>query len=118
MGLGLLSRSQWLPRGSFIAEFAGDTLWAAMVYFGVALLMPKFRPQILAIYALIFAFAIEFSQLLEWPWIVQLRSDPFARLILGRGFLWTDLLCYTVGVLLAKLADHGGRRLRRSAKRL
>ena len=50
--------------------------------------------------ALAFSFAIEFSQLYQADWINALRRTTLGGLILGYGFLWSDLVCYTVGILI------------------
>ncbi len=51
-----------------------------------------------AVTAWLFAFSIELSQLYHSPWLDQIRQTRVGGLILGFGFLWTDLLCYGVGV--------------------
>lgn len=106
--LGLFTRSSFLPlvmKGGFFASYAGDTLWAAMVYFIVCVAFPKWSPLKIAIIALSFCFAIEISQLYQQDWINQIRNTRLGALILGRGFLWTDFLCYTIGIQLAHLFD-------------
>jgi hypothetical protein len=55
--------------------------------------------------SLLFCFAIEFSQLYKAPWINDLRHILFGRLILGDTFLWSDLLCYVVGIMTGWLID-------------
>lgn len=52
----------------------------------------------IAIAALAFSYCIEISQLYHAPWIDALRSNSLGGLVLGFGFLWSDLFCYTVGV--------------------
>ncbi|MDX8394528.1 MAG: DUF2809 domain-containing protein [Mariprofundales bacterium] len=94
--LGLLSRSSfanYLPE--FIAEYSGDTLWAALVYFGIHIIRPSWKVNHIAITAIVFAFTIEFSQLYHAPWIDQIRSTMIGGLILGFGFKTSDLVCYT-----------------------
>jgi len=51
-----------------------------------------------AVATLLFSFGIELSQLYHSPWIDALRSYPLGGLILGFGFLWSALVCYTMGV--------------------
>ncbi|WP_410503428.1 DUF2809 domain-containing protein [Hymenobacter sp. AT01-02] len=46
-----------------------------------------------------FALAIELSQLCHTPWLMQLRATRLGALVLGHGFLWSDLACYGVGIL-------------------
>jgi hypothetical protein len=106
--LGLFTRSSFMPlamKGGFIATYAGDTLWAAMVYFVVCVPFPKWSPLRIAMIALSFCYAIEISQLYQQDWLNQIRNTRLGALILGRGFLWSDFLCYTIGVQLAHLVD-------------
>lgn len=90
---GLLSR-----HFSFIPLFIGDILWALMVYFIVRFLFIAKPVKFIVIGSLLFCYLIEFSQLYKAPWINELRHTLFGRLVLGEGFLWSDLLCYTLGV--------------------
>ncbi len=39
--LGLGSRSGWEPLPSFVAAYAGDTLWTMLVYVSLILLWPR-----------------------------------------------------------------------------
>ena len=94
----------------FIVLHFGDALWAAMVYFGFRFLLPH-KPLLLsALLSLAFSFLIEFSQLYQEAWIVNLRATTLGALVLGRGFLWIDLLRYTAGVLAAWLVDYLARK--------
>ncbi len=99
----------------FLAKYSGDTLWAMMVFWGVSFLSPKTSRLGRAAVALTFAYAIEFSQLYHAPWIDSLRATWPGRLILGRGFLWSDLNCYCVGILVAFFIDRLIRPQRHSA---
>ena len=84
--------------------YAGDVLWAAMIYWGFKFLFTQ-KPKKTAFYALTFCFLIEFSQLYHAPWIDQIRDTRLGGLVLGFGFLWSDLGCYLVGVLFSYLID-------------
>ena len=96
--LGLSSRrySQVLPE--FVATYAGDTLWALTAFLCVGLLFPRWSTLRVCVTALLFAFAIELSQLYHSPWVDQIRRTMVGGFILGYGFLWSDLLCYVVGI--------------------
>jgi len=98
---GLLSRSSLIPPASFIGTYAGDTLWAMAVFWSLAFLAPRQPTWKLATIALLIAFGVEASQLYHAPWIDDLRSIRLVALILGSGFLWSDLLCYTTGIVTA-----------------
>ena len=113
---GLASRRYpaWQP--ACVARYAGDTLWAAMVFWGLALVRPGSRTLVLGAAALGIAFADEFSQLYRAPWIDALRASRLGALALGQGFLWSDLACYTAGVALAAAIDAGVRRAGRARK--
>jgi glycopeptide antibiotics resistance protein len=103
--LGLGSRSGHPALPSFVAAYAGDTLWTAMVYVSLILFWPRLPISRALAISLGFSFLIEFSQLYRAPWIDEVRANRFAALVLGRGFLASDLVCYTVGAMLAAVAD-------------
>jgi hypothetical protein len=48
---------------------------------------------------------IEGLQLYQGEWIVRLRQTFAGQMLLGHGFLWSDLLCYAAGVLIGCLLD-------------
>lgn len=105
MVLGLASRQYGASIPPFVAEYAGDTLWALLVYWLVRMLWPRGSLQRAFMASLAFAFCIELSQLYQADWINAVRSNRFAALVLGQGFLWSDFLCYTIGVLSGFLID-------------
>lgn len=103
--LGLASRkySHFLPL--FVAQNAGDMLWAMMVYFGFRVLLVDKKPSTAILLSFLFSFSIEFSQLYQEDWIIQLRETTIGALILGKGFLVMDLIRYTVGIVMAAVID-------------
>ena len=62
-------------------------------------------PLKLAGITLIFSFGIELSQLYQAPWINAVRETRPGALVLGAGFKWTDLVCYTLGCLMGVLGE-------------
>lgn len=96
---GLASRhfSSALPHWATL--YLGDALWALMVFFGFAFLFKRKSSFWVAVATLLFSFAIEISQLYHAPWIDSIRHTRIGGLVLGFGFLWSDLLCYTVGAV-------------------
>lgn len=103
--IGLASRQFASMLPSFIGDYLGDTLWALMVFVGIGFLFTRWSSQRVAIVALLFSYAIEVSQLYHAPWIDSLRHTRFGGLVLGYGFLWSDILCYTVGVATGFLIE-------------
>lgn len=98
MLLGLASRAKGLALPEFIATYAGDTLWALMVFWLVRTLKPTLALRHAAYCALAFAYCIEFSQCYQAAWINHIRATTLGGLVLGFGFQYSDLVCYTVGV--------------------
>lgn len=102
---GLCSRkfSDLLP--DFIAEYAGDFFWAMMVYFNFGFLFVKMERRNIFLFAVLFSSAIEVSQLYHAHWIDYLRSTSLGGLALGYGFLWSDLVCYSAGIIAGLLIE-------------
>ncbi len=103
--LGLASRKfdHLLP--PFVAENAGDMLWAMMVYFGFRFLLIQKGVFIALGLSFLFSFGIEFSQLYQADWINQLRATRLGALVLGHGYLTVDLIRYSAGIILAAALD-------------
>ncbi|MCG8580396.1 MAG: DUF2809 domain-containing protein [Bacteroidales bacterium] len=103
--IGLASRacSGYLP--GFINLWLGDALWALMMYWIIGFLLPRMSITKLTIFSLMVCFLVEFSQLIQAEWINAIRNNSLGALILGRGFLWTDLVAYSLGVGVGMLAE-------------
>jgi hypothetical protein len=103
--LGLASRRYRDVLPPFVAAYSGDTLWANMVLWLFAIVMPRARTMAVAAAALAFAYAIEISQLYHASWIDSIRATTIGGLVLGSDFVWSDLVCYTVGVVAGAVLD-------------
>jgi len=108
IALGLLSRRVPLP--GILAEHTGDALYAVAAYFATAFVFPAASRPALACAAFGFSAAIEFSQMLSWPWLRDLRSTRYGALVLGQGFQRADLVAYAIGAVVAGLCDRGARK--------
>ena len=51
------------------------------------------------------AILVETSQLYHATWIDSIRQTTLGGLVLGFGFLWTDLACYAVGIAIAAVIE-------------
>lgn len=100
VALGLISR-----KISDIPLFVGDILYAVMVYFGCCLLFIDNNNSRKILFPLLFCYCIEIQQLYHSDWIIEIRNTTFGQYVLGQGFLWSDLVCYTVGVVMSFLID-------------
>lgn len=106
--LGLLSR-----RAPAIPSWTGDMLYALMMFFIVRFCFIRKKTAFVGILSLAICFAIECSQLYQAAWINDLRQTLPGRLVLGQGFLWTDLIAYTAGILLGVVLEKRIPALRR-----
>ncbi|MBK1829488.1 DUF2809 domain-containing protein [Verrucomicrobiaceae bacterium R5-34] len=106
IALGLFSRSRFVSDTSVFGQYAGDTLWSMAVFWGLAMLAPQSTTKRLCLTTLVISLAIELSQLYHAAWIDAIRANPIAALILGHTFVWSDLVCYTLGAFLAAIAHH------------
>lgn len=93
------------------SDIAGDALYALAAYAGVALLVPRLAPAVVAITAGGWCVAVELFQLTGLPlqW-----GGAFApvTLLLGTVFDGRDLIVYVLAVLVAAGVDSVvGRRL-------
>ena len=95
IALGLLSR-----RINGIPDACGDALWAMMVFCCWRIVLVLRPLKTVALVALITSFLVEFSQLLSFDLLVRLRSTFLGHMLLGQGFLWIDLLAYTIGIIV------------------
>jgi len=104
IALGLPARlaPQYLP--GWYVTYAGDFLWAMLVFFLYALLF-RLSTKFCFCIALLTAYLIEISQLFYPAWLDYLRSIRLLSFVLGFGFLWSDLIAYTLGVSLAAGID-------------
>ena len=106
-GLGSRVFGRALP--VFVATYAGDTLYATMAFVGLGMLAPRWSTARVAAAAFAICCAIEVSQLHHAPWIDAIRATLPGALVLGYGFLWSDLACYAAGVALGAGLEAGLR---------
>ena len=88
-----------------LGNYPGDMLWAWLVFLCVAWVRPTMARGRLVVVALLIAFAVEFLQLYQAPWMQALRANKLVYLVLGNGFDPLDLVAYGVGVGLGALVD-------------
>lgn len=103
--VGLGSRAYAGPGADFIHLYIGDVLYATLYYWLFRWIAPQQTKQWAAMWALVLCFFIEVGQLYHAPWIDDIRATQLGGLVLGFGFLWSDLVCYTLGVLLGWMLD-------------
>jgi len=100
MFLGILSR-----KTEIIPLFIGDILYAVLIYFGIRFLFINSKKTTSLLLSLLFCFGIEFLQLVQLDGLILIRKTIIGHYILGQGFLWSDLICYSFGAFIAYLVD-------------
>lgn len=110
--LGLASRRYpaWVPDS--LGEYPGDAFWALMVYLLLGAMRPTASIGARALAALAIAFAVEFGQLYQAPWITAIRATALGHLALGDTFNAPDLAAYAAGAGFGAGAEGLFRRAR------
>ena len=103
--IGLLSRKFGYYLPEYLNTYLGDALWALMVFLIFGFIFPKQNSLRIAFVSISFCFIIEISQLYHAPWIDSIRANSLGGLILGFGFMWTDLVAYNLGVAFGTLLE-------------
>ncbi|SDF23584.1 Protein of unknown function [Bacteroidales bacterium KHT7] len=93
--IGLISRRiGWIPTET------GDALWAMMVFCLWRIVLHNKKLSLVAITSLAHCYLVEFSQMITWRWLVSFRQTFIGHMMLGQGFLWIDLLAYSIGIIV------------------
>lgn len=97
---------------AFIRPYGGDVLVGILVYcFVKSFLNTPVIPTALMVLA--FCYTIEILQYFNYVNLLGLQNSKLARIVLGTGFSWIDMVCYTAGMLIVILVE----RVIRSEKR-
>ena len=99
LALATRTHRQWFH--PVIIEYGGDTIWAGMFLFFLRMIFLKATLWKLALISYALGVADELTQLYRAPWANAVRETWLGRLLFGAGFLWSDILCYAIGTLLA-----------------
>ncbi|MCF0058117.1 DUF2809 domain-containing protein [Dyadobacter sp. CY356] len=95
---GLFSRKIAYQLPELVNLYLGDALWALMIFLITGFIFKWISTLQVAIFAVSFCYLIEISQLYHADWIDNIRYTRLGGLILGFGFLWSDILAYSIGV--------------------
>jgi hypothetical protein len=114
VGLGIVSRvvhTGWI----ILDKYAGDALYAAMVYALISLVWQTDRLR-KAVLAMLIMTALEVFQLTMIPAHMLASENPAERILarlLGTEFSFRDLLAYAVGIFGVFVLDRAGNDGRR-----
>lgn len=93
--IGLLSRTELVSKT--IPLLFGDYLYGLLLFWIVGLLYNKTGSLKVALVSILLCYLIETFQIYQADWINNIRSNKLGALILGHGFLWNDIISYTLG---------------------
>lgn len=102
-GLGSRAFGAHLPR--FVADYAGDALYATLVFVLAAFAIPRAKGAHLALVAFGISALVEVSQAVHVGVLDAVRATLPGRLVLGTTFVWSDFPCYLAGALLGLAVD-------------
>jgi len=89
---------------AFIRPYGGDVLVGILIYcFVKSFVNTPVVPT--ALIVLVFCYAIEILQYFNYVQLLGLQNVKLARIVLGIGFSWIDMLCYTAGMLIVILVE-------------
>lgn len=83
-----------------MAEYAGDALYATLVFFLLLFAAPRASRFALAALAFGASALVELSQAWHVAPLDAARATRLGRLVLGTTFVWSDFPCYAVGAAL------------------
>ena len=98
--LGLATRWQQQYFPPLINKYGGDVLAATCIFFGCRFICVKWSLAGVALLAYAVSVLDELQQLYQAPWAVKFRDITVVGILLGHGFLWSDLMCYAVGTVI------------------
>ena len=110
LGLGLRGFGFGLGLPRLIVKYGGSALWAAMVFFLVAIAAPRLKQRYVAILAATIAVGVELFRLVHTPALDAFRLTLTGALLLGRVFSPWNMLAYGFGIVLGMMIDRLVRR--------
>lgn len=103
--VALFLRKIWAYLPFFINIWIGDYLWAVMMFWASMIVFLHFDRKKVTLALIVFCWFIEASQAFHTPVLDAFRDTTMGGLLLGHGFLWSDIVAYTAGVISAYFVD-------------
>ena len=88
----------------FVRPYGGDFLVVILIYCFIKSFWNG-SPFRVCLYVLLFAFLVEVGQHFQLATLLGLNHSELARVVIGTGFDWGDLLAYTLGVLTVLVVE-------------
>lgn len=97
---------------AFIRPYGGDVLVGILIYcFVKSFLNTPITSTALTV--LVFCYIVEILQYFHYVDLLGLQHSKLARIVMGTGFSWIDMLCYTAGMFIVLLLERLTRSLER-----
>lgn len=90
---------------AFVVKYGGSALWAAMVYFLVAMAASNASRLSIALITAAIAVGVELFRLVHAPWLDAFRLTLPGALLLGRIFSAWNMVAYGAGIIFAMALD-------------
>jgi hypothetical protein len=104
--IALVIRKSWAHLPYWINFWIWDFLWAFMLYWLMFALFLPARRWFATCWLIVFCWLIEWSQTWHTDWLDSFRHSHIGGLLLGHGFLWSDIIAYTFGALAGFAVHH------------
>jgi hypothetical protein len=89
---------------NFVRPYLGDFLVVILIYcFVMSWLDTPVKPTAVAV--LLFAYAVEALQYFKLVKHLGLQHSRLANVIIGNHFAWSDMIAYTLGILLVLMLE-------------
>lgn len=92
-------------KDSIIRPYGGDFLVVILLYYFVRTFF-LFSALSVAIGVLLFSYVIEILQYFELVNLLGVQDIELARIVIGTGFSWWDMLAYTLGIIIVYWIDN------------
>ncbi len=115
LGLSIRNYDEFFPPS--VAAYAPDMLWTLLVFWLIGFIFPRLDTWAVTAISIAISLTVELSQFYHAPWIDSIRATTIGALVLGHGFLWSDLACYVAGGLLGCVIEIAILRFAKSQKR-
>lgn len=103
--LGLASRYFSSLLASWVNVYLGDILYGLMFYYIFSFIFINSDRKKLLLITIIYLSFIEVSQLYRNEFLDNLRNTLIGHLVLGKGFLLSDIFSYILGSLIGYFTD-------------
>lgn len=98
--LGIYTKFYHGPGEGFVHAYLGGILYVVFFIFLASLIFPKVRVLKISLVVFVITCLLEFTQLIQTPWLNKLREYFLVHALIGSGYTTYDLLFYVVGGII------------------